>query len=398
MKNLNTYKVFKKKVLFRADLNVPLVNGKITDYSRVNSIIPSIKKLTDNKNKVFIISHYGRPKGKVSKKHSLRFLNEELKKILKIPKIYFLETFDNELIRDKISQMKDGEVCLFENIRFNAGEELNNLNFAKSLSSNFDIFVNDAFSASHRNHASIVGISNFLPSLAGLSLIKEINNLDNFLKKVEKPNLAIIGGSKISTKIKVIYNLIDLFDTVVIAGAMANTFLFSNNINIGASLVEKDHIEIAKQIQNKAKLSNCKIILPIDVVCSKNLSDEDNIRNCKVDNIFNEHMVLDIGEQTSKLIYNEILKSRSVLWNGPLGAFEYKPFEKSSVFVANTINKYSKNLKIKTMAGGGDTIAVINLAKAKNGFDYLSNAGGAFLEWLEGNKSPGVLALEDNKT
>ena len=396
MKDLNTYKVFKKKVLFRADLNVPSVNGKITDYSRVNSIVPSIKQLTSNKNKVFIISHYGRPRGKVDKNYSLKFLCEDLKKILKIPKIYFLETFDDAIINDKISQMKDGEVCLFENIRFNSGEELNDLSFAKSLSSNFDIFVNDAFSASHRNHSSIVGISNFLPSIAGLSLIKEIKNLDNFLKKAEKPSLAIIGGSKISTKIKVINNLIELFDTVVIAGAMANTFLFSNNIKIGTSLVEKDHIEISKQIQKKAKLSKCKIILPIDAVCSTDLKDKDNIRTCKVENIFSEHMILDIGERTSKLISDEILNSRSVLWNGPLGAFENKPFETSSVYVANTIKKYSKNLHIKTMAGGGDTIAVINLAKAKDGFSYLSNAGGAFLEWLEGNESPGFLALEKN--
>ena len=173
--------------------------------------------------------------------------------------------------------------------------------------------------------------------------------------------------------------------------------MFSNNIKIGTSLVEKDHIEISKQIQKKAKLSKCKIILPIDAVCSTDLEDKDNIRTCKVENIYSEHMILDIGERTSKLISDEILNSRSVLWNGPLGAFENKPFETSSVYVANTIKKYSKNLHIKTMAGGGDTIAVINLAKAKDGFDYLSNAGGAFLEWLEGNKSPGVLALENNK-
>ena len=185
-------------------------------------------------------------------------------------------------------------------------------------------------------------------------------------------------------------------DAVVIGGAMANTFLLSNNIKIGSSIIEKEYIEVAKDIQNKAKLRNCKIILPIDAVCSTGLTDKDNIRICDVENIFNNHMVLDIGEQTLKLISDEIFKARSVLWNGPLGAFENKPFERGSIYVANTINKYSKNLQINTMAGGGDTIAVINLAKAKGGFDYLSNAGGAFLEWLEGNKSPGVLALENN--
>ncbi len=396
MKNLNTYKVFKKKVLFRADLNVPVLNGKITDCSRIKAIIPSIKQLINNQNKIFIVAHYGRPKGKVNKNYSLEFLCEELRAILKISKIHFLEEFDTERIKDKIFQMKDGEVCLFENIRFNSGEELNDLNFAKNLSSNFEIFVNDAFSASHRNHSSIVGISNFLPAIAGLSLIREIKNLDSFLNKAEKPKLAIIGGSKISTKIKVVFNLIDSFDTVVIGGAMANTFLLSNNIKIGNSLIEKNYIEVAKDIQNKAIQRNCKIILPIDVVCSTGLKDKNNVRMCNVANILNDHMVLDIGKQTLNLISDEILKSRSVLWNGPLGAFEHKPFEESSVYIANIINNYSKNLQINTMAGGGDTIAAINLAKAQDGFDYLSNAGGAFLEWLEGKKSPGVLALENN--
>ena len=397
MKQLDTFEIIKKKVLFRADLNVPVSNGKITDYSRVNSIIPSIKQLINNKNKIFIVAHYGRPKGEVNKKYSIEFLREELKLILKIPKIHFLETLNDEIIRKKISLMEEGEICLFENIRFNSGEELNDIDFAKNLSSNFDIFVNDAFSASHRNHSSIVGVPDFLPAVAGLSLIKEINNLDNFLNKAKKPNLAIIGGSKISTKIKVIYNLINLFDTVVIGGAMANTFLLSNNIKIGNSLIEKKYIEVAKDIQNKAKLKNCKIILPIDVVCSTSIKDTNNIRLCSVENIFKDHIIFDIGNQTSKLISDNILKSRSVLWNGPLGAFEHKPFETSSVDVANTINKYSKKLQINTMAGGGDTIALINSTKFQEGFNYLSNAGGAFLEWLEGNKSPGVLALENNR-
>ena len=193
-----------------------------------------------------------------------------------------------------------------------------------------------------------------------------------------------------------IYNLIDLFDTIIIGGAMANTFLLTSNVKIGKSLVEKDYLDIARDILEKAKLSNCEIILPIDVVCSTDIKNKENVRVCKIDDVFDNHMILDVGEKTTKLISEKILKSRSVLWNGPLGAFEYKPFDKSSIDIANIIYQYSKNLQIDTMAGGGDTIAAINLTKAQNAFNYLSNAGGAFLEWLEGNKSPGAIALEEN--
>ncbi len=396
MKKLDNYNISNKNVIFRADLNVPVVDKKITDYSRIISIIPSLNELIKNNNKVFIIAHYGRPKGKKNKKNSLKFLCEELKKLMKVSKVYFLETFNTELIKQKINEMKDGDICLCENIRFELGEEKNDLSFSKSLSSNFDIYVNDAFSASHRNHSSIVGIPKFLPAVAGLSLIKEIENLDYFLNNSKKPNLSIIGGSKISTKMNVIYNLIDLFDTIVVGGAMANTFLLANNISIGESLVEKDFITISKDIQNKAETNNCKIILPIDTVCAKNLEDKNNVRICNVDNIFKEHMILDIGPKTINLISKEILKSQSILWNGPLGAFEYKPFDESSINVANAIKNHAINFNVDTLAGGGDTLAAINLTNAKDGFSYLSNAGGAFLEWLEGNESPGVKALKSN--
>ena len=396
MKKLVNYNISNKNVIFRADLNVPVVDKKITDYSRINSIIPSLNELIKNNNKVFIIAHFGRPKGKIIKINSLRFLCQELKNIMNLPRIHFLENFNNELIKQKINEMDDGEVCLLENIRFEIGEEKNDLSFSKNLSSNFDIYVNDAFSASHRSHSSIVGIPKFLPAVAGLSLIKEIENLDYFLNNSKKPNLAIIGGSKISTKINVIFNLIDLFDTIVVGGAMANTFLFANNISIGESLVEEDFILTAKDIKEKAETKNCKFILPIDAVCSKNLKDINNVRTCNVDSILKDHMILDIGPKTINLISNEILKAQSILWNGPLGAFEYKPFDESSINVANAINKHATNLNIDALAGGGDTLAAINLANTKDGFSYLSNSGGAFLEWLEGNESPGIKALKSN--
>ena len=292
--------------------------------------------------------------------------------------------------------MKNGEICLFENIRFNPGEETNDLDFSKSLSSNFDIYINDAFSASHRNHASITGITKYLPSYAGLSFSNEIKNLDNFLENSNKPNLAIIGGSKVSTKIKVLKYLVEIFDTLVIGGAMANTFLLSNNYNVGSSLIENDFINLSKEIQKKAKEKKCKILLPIDVVCSKDLQDKTNIKTYNINDVPKDQMILDIGEQSTKLISNEILKSQSVLWNGPLGAFEYSPFDKSTISVANIIKDSSNNSQINSLAGGGDTLAAINKANANNAFNYLSTAGGAFLEWLEGNKSPGFLALKEN--
>jgi len=396
MKRLEDITIKNKKILFRADLNVPLSGDEITDYSRINIIIPSIQLLTNNNNKIFILSHFGRPNGKVNEKLSTKFLCEELRKKLKVSKIHFITSFDNHEIKKKLSEMRDGEICLFENIRFTEVEEKNNLDFSKELSSNFDFYINDAFSASHRNHSSIVGIPNFLPSLAGLGFTKEIENLNFFLNEAKKPNLAIIGGSKISTKIKVINNLINLFDTIVIGGAMANTFLLSNKKNLGNSYLEKDYLEVAKNIQINAKSKNCRIVLPIDVVCAKRLENNIEIKKYDIDNIPNDEMVLDIGEKTIKLISNEIFKCRTVLWNGPLGAFEFKPFDRSSIEIANLLKKSAIDHNTNTFAGGGDTLSVINLAKAKDGFSYLSNAGGAFLEWLEGNESPGFLALEKN--
>lgn len=393
METLNINKTKNKKIVFRADLNVPTMDGKITDYSRIDSIIPSLKKLSENKNKIFIVSHFGRPKGNVNEKLSIYFLCEVLRKKLEISKIHFLRTFNIEEIEKKQTEMNFGEVCLFENIRFYKEEENNDIKFVKKIASNFDIYINDAFSASHRYHSSIVGFPKFLPSFAGLNFSNEIKNLDNFLKESKKPNLAIIGGSKISTKIKVIYNLIKFFDSIVIGGAMANTFLLAKNINIGRSVCERDFKAIALDIMLKAKNENCKLILPIDIVCSKSLENTEVILKNDINNVPYDNMILDIGDNTVNLISREISKSRSVLWNGPLGAFEHKPFDRGSIEVANLIKTNFKQGNIFSLAGGGDTLSAINLAEANDGFNYLSNAGGAFLEWLEGEKSPGYLAL-----
>jgi len=396
MKNLNNYSINKKKVLFRADLNIPIINGKISDNSRIEAIKPSITKLLKQQNKIFILSHFGRPKEDNKNKHSLKFILPTLQKEFSVKKIYFLKNLDGESISRKIEEMFFGEICLIENIRFYPEEEKNDQDFAKQISKNFDLFVNDAFSVSHRYHASIVGFTKYLPAIAGDSLLEEIKNIDMFLNNPKKPNLAIIGGSKISTKIDLLNNLIELFDTIVVGGAMANTFLYANKVNIGMSFVEKDLLKNAIEIQTKAKNYNCKLILPVDAVCSKKLTDKINIRYCEINNVLQDHMILDVGEKTTKIIENEISKSQMIIWNGPLGAFEYSPFNQSSVQIADTIKKYSKAFKIISLAGGGDTISLIKSARAEDGFTYISKAGGAFLEWLEGKESPGVRALKEN--
>ena len=395
MKNLINYKVKSKKVLFRADLNVPLVDGVITDLSRILAIKPSIENLVENKNKIFILAHFGRPKGEVIKKYSLKFILSPLAKILEVEKIHFLKNLQEENIDKKIDEMNPGEVCLVENIRFEKGEEKIDWDFAKNISGLFDVYVNDAFSASHRNHTSITGFAKYIPAVAGNHLIREIENINKFLENSKKPNLAIVGGSKISTKINLLNNLIQQFNCVVIGGAMANTFLLSKDIMVGKSLVEQDLVEVAKDIQTKAAQFNCKLILPLDVICGKSIEDREPIE-FDINDISKNYMILDLGTKTTALINQEIKNSKMVLWNGPVGAFEYKSYERATNEIALNIKQNVKQFGINALAGGGDTVSAIKNANAEDGFDYISNAGGAFLEWLEGNQSPGVIALREN--
>ena len=397
MKNLDNYKVEGKKILLRVDLNVPVLDKIITEKSRIEAIKKTIKILRQQKNKIFLISHFGRPMGKKNKKYSLKFLCSILEFEFQVGKVEFLDNIDDFSIKKKMHNMQYGDICLFENIRFYPEEENNDSEFIKEICKNFDVFINDAFSASHRNHASIVGPSKFLPCLAGPNLIEEIKNIDSFIYKSKRPILAIIGGSKISTKIKLLFNLIELSDQIIIGGAMANTFLFALKNNIGQSLVQKDLAQVALSLLQKAKDSNCEIILPIDVMCANSIRDITNINNYDVNLIPSHMMALDVGIETIKLIKQSILSSKMILWNGPLGAFEYSPFDESSMQISSFIKKNAKKLNISTLAGGGDTVSAIKLSKAEEGFDYISNAGGAFLEWLEGKGSPGVNALKENK-
>tara|TARA_B100000579_G_scaffold211655_1_gene172984 strand:+ start:2536 stop:3732 length:1197 start_codon:yes stop_codon:yes gene_type:complete len=396
MKNLKNYNIKNKKILFRADLNIPVVDGLITDTSRIQAIKSSIEILISNKNKIFLMAHFGRPKGKIVDKYSLNFILPSLRETLNLDKVFFLDNFDHVSVEKKFNEMQDGNLCLIENIRFLKEEENIDLNFAKKISSLFDVYVNDAFSASHRNHTSIIGFPKFLPAVAGNHMINEIDNINFFLDNVKKPNMAIVGGSKISTKITLLNNLVEQFSVVAIGGAMANTFLLANNYNIGKSMVEKDLINEANKIKLKAERLNCELILPIDVVCGKNINDTNpNLR--KINEILPEEMILDIGQISTQSINNKVNNSKMVLWNGPVGAFEFKPYDRATNAIANNIKLNAKKHNINTLAGGGDTVSAIKNTNAEDGFNYISNAGGAFLEWLEGNESPGVKILKQNK-
>ncbi len=396
IKTLRNFNVKEKNVLLRVDLNVPVQNGKITDVTRIDIIKSTVNELCLKKNKVFLLSHFGRPKGQFSKKYSLKFLTKILEDVFSKEKIYFVSSCYGPAINRQMKLMQPGDICLLENVRFHKNEEINDSKFSQSLVKYFDVYINDAFSASHRNHASIVGVTRYIPSLVGNNFIKEIENLNKLLHKQVKPATAIIGGSKVSSKLSLLNNLIKIIDTLIIGGAMANTFLFAKGFNMGKSFLEKSLAEEAKQILEKSIDLNINVILPVDVLCSNNIRDRKNVNCVDVNKLPPNQVALDIGNKTIKIIESSILQSNIILWNGPLGAFEYKPFDSGTNQIAEIIKKNSNKLNMTTIAGGGDTIAAIKKIKAENFFTYISSAGGAFLEWLEGKESPGFKALKNN--
>ena len=380
-----------KKVLLRLDLNVPLNNGTITDETRINKILPIVKFLLDSNSQVIIISHVGRPKGKVNKDLSLKPICENLeKKINKKIKIITNNIF--ELSKENLFSNHNNQIISLENIRFYAEEETNDVSFAKHLAGLADLFVNDAFSCSHRAHASVSKITEFLPSFAGLQLETEINALKKVTTEIKKPISCIIGGSKISTKIGVIKNLIPKFDNIIIVGGMANNIISYKGNKIGKSIKEQNCENIIKEIFETSKKYPCKITYPSDVLVGKNMSDKSEIKG--LDNIKDDELILDIGPKTINEIKNIIESSKTVLWNGPAGYFENPNFANGSHEIAKTIIKKSKNRTIYSVAGGGDTVALINQINAIKDFDFVSTAGGAFLEYLEGKELPGIKALK----
>ena len=379
-----------KKVLLRLDLNVPLDDGRITDPTRIDKIIPTIKFLLKNNSKIIILSHVGRPKGKIVNELSLKPICEDLKN--KLDENIKLVTKNLKKIDSKeLFKNQDEKIVMLENLRFNQEEEENNNEFAKHLASLADIYVNDAFSCSHRAHASIFEITKFLPSYAGLQLNLEIDALTKITSEIKKPVTCIIGGSKISTKINIIKNLIPKFDNIVIVGGMANNILKYKGHNIGKSIQEVNCDQIIEEIFSLSKNKNCKIIYPEDVTVGKDLNGSPKIK--EVNKVSEDELILDIGPKTIQTINVLIEKSKTILWNGPAGYFENPNFAKGSLEIAKKIIEKNNANTIYSVAGGGDTVALLNGIGVINDFNFVSTAGGAFLEYLEGKKLPGISAL-----
>ena len=389
----NVAKLSDKKILLRLDLNVPLADGKILDTTRIDKILPTLNFLLKQNSKIIIISHVGRPKGKFINELSLNPISEELQKKLK--ENVRLVSKNINLIPDKnFFNEYIEKIIILENIRFYPEEEQNNLEFAKHLARLGDIYVNDAFSCSHRSHASIDVISKFLPCYSGLQMDLEVHALNKITLEINRPISCIIGGSKISTKINVIKNLVSKFDNIIIVGAMANNIIEYLGYNIGKSIKEENSKKIIYEIISLSKKESCKLYFPEDVVVSDNINGTPQVKLLK--NIASNEMILDIGPNTVKNVKKIINESKTILWNGPAGYFENPNFAKGSYEIAKKIIDNNKKKIIYSVAGGGDTVSLLNKLDAVNNFNFVSTAGGAFLEYLEGNKLPGISALNQN--
>jgi phosphoglycerate kinase len=382
-----------KRVLLRVDFNVPLHKGSITESSRIEKVLPTIKFLIDKKAKIIIISHVGRPKGKIVSDLSLKPIAKKLTNLLDKNVVFFNETIGLKVI-EKSKKINNGDILLLENLRFHEEEEINSINFAKELAKIGDIYVNEAFSCSHRAHASISEITNHIKSFAGQQITKEISTIKMLTENPKKPVSCIIGGSKISTKINVLNNLVSKMNNIIIVGAMANNFIKYKKYNIGKSLYEKDVENLIEDVIKKSDKHNCKLIIPEDVIVSKDFNSKGYSRN--LNEIEDSDLILDVGNKTTESICKIIDDSKMVLWNGPAGHFEKEEFARGSNKIAKKIVENTKIKSLTSIAGGGDTVAAIIKFKCFEGFTYISTAGGAFLELLEGKILPGIKALETN--
>ena len=380
-----------KRVLLRVDLNVPMENGKITDATRLERIVPTITEISDKGGKVILLAHFGRPKGR-DPKESLQPVAKELSGIIKRP-VAVAEDCIGETAEKAVTAMKDGDILCLENTRFHKEEEKNDPAFVAALAKLGDIYVNDAFSAAHRAHASTEGLGHKLPAYAGRTMQAELEALSKALEAPTKPVIAIIGGAKVSTKLDLLENLVSKVDALVIGGGMANTFLHAQGVGIGKSLAERDLADTARRILNAAEANNCAIILPVDAVVAFHFEANAPSHAYGLDAIPEDGMILDIGPQSIKRVQAAIDDAKTLVWNGPLGAFELHPFDKGTVAAALHAAERTKAGKLVSVAGGGDTVAALNQARAADDFTYVSTAGGAFLEWMEGKPLPGVEVL-----
>ncbi len=389
----NNISVNDKRVIVRLDLNVPVSNSKIDDDTRIKVIEPFINKLTENKAKIVLLSHLGRPKGKRISKFSLKPIFNYLEQKLN-GKIYFYEKNIDEKAIDASNKLKPGEILLIENIRFFKEEESDEENFAKNLSKLGDIFINEAFSCSHRKQASIHKITKFIDSYGGPLLEKEIESINLIIKSKKKPVTCIIGGSKISTKINVLSSLLKNADNLIIVGAMANNFLKFKGVDVGKSLIEKGTENTVKNINLLAEKNKCKIIIPVDCNTSSNVNGDSKHKSLK--DIGSQDMILDIGKKTLDLISKTLDSSNTVFWNGPAGYYENEEFAKGTLAIAKKIAENTKSKSLLSIVGGGDTISAIKGSDLEEQFTHLSTAGGAFLEHLEGKELPGIKVLKRN--
>ena len=380
-----------KRVLVRVDLNVPMENGRVADRTRLERVIPTIQEIADKGGKVVLLSHFGRPKGR-DVKQSLKPIAAALSDVLGRP-VAFAEDCIGEAAAKAVASMKEGDILLLENTRFHAGEEKNDSGFAKALAKLGDVYVNDAFSAAHRAHASTEGLAHLLPAYAGRAMQGELDALAKGLEAPARPLVAVVGGAKVSTKIDLLENLVARVDALVIGGGMANTFLQAIDIGVGRSLAERDLGATARRIMEKARETNCAIILPVDAVVAGELKANAPHHTYGIDAIPSDGMILDIGAQSVDRVNAAINDAATLVWNGPLGAFEHVPFDQGTVAAARHAAARTRQGKLVSVAGGGDTVAALNHAGVAGEFTYVSTAGGAFLEWLEGKPLPGVEAL-----
>ncbi len=380
-----------KRVLVRVDLNVPMESGRVTDATRLKAILPTIRDITGKGGKVVLLAHFGRPKGR-DETQSLAPVAKALEGELG-RKVAFAGDCVGDEAKSAVSSLASGEVIVLENTRFHAGEEKNAPDFIEALASLGDVYVNDAFSTAHRAHASTEGLAHKLPAYAGRSMESEIEALTKALEAPQRPVLAVVGGSKVSTKLELLGNLVRKVDILVIGGGMANTFLAALGKKVGKSLCEHDLGDIARDILDKAKAAGCEIVLPVDAVVATEFKANAAHRVASVDDVKDDEMMLDAGPATVAIVKQKLDGAKTVVWNGPFGAFELTPFDAATVAVARYVGDLTHNGKLLSVAGGGDTVAALNHAGAADRFSYVSTAGGAFLEWLEGKALPGVEAL-----
>lgn len=382
-----------KRALLRVDLNVPMDAGKVTDTTRIERVLPTIRELSEKGAKVVLLAHFGRPKGERVAAMSLAPVAPAVAELLGKP-VAFADDCIGDPASAAIAAMKDGDVLLLENTRFHKGEEKNDPDFARALAANGDIFVSDAFSAAHRAHGSTEGIAKILPAYAGRTMQAELEALGSALGEPKRPVLAVVGGAKVSSKIDLLENLVSKVDILVIGGGMANTFLAAKGTDVGKSLCEHDLADTARRIMAAADKADCEIVLPVDAVVAKEFKAGADNETVSLDAVPADSMILDVGAASIANVTSKIDQAATLVWNGPLGAFEIEPFDKATVAAARHAAELTKAGKLNSVAGGGDTVAALNHAGAGTEFSYVSTAGGAFLEWLEGKELPGVVALE----